>query len=507
MATGEAREPPGARPATAAAVFVALCAAVRLIAPMKATFTIDEAFSWTISHLPPAGILKAAAAENHPPLFYLILHYFSALPLAPAGLRLLNVIIQAAALPFIYAVCRRAAGARAAAAAAAFFILAPFAVFLSWELRYPSLAMLAASMIFYFFSREDMKAHSRTAAIALSAVLLAYSFYVGILCLFGMTCYVFAEALSDRAKRRDALLWAAAMSVSLALFLPWTARLAGQAGRQLYFVGWRNIAEHLSKVPVGGIIRIFWDFSGAIFLPDRFYIRHIWFAAWCALAAAGLIRLRGVRVVRLWFVSACVTILLAWAMMISFGMFFFPKYFFMFAPGFYLLAAAGLELLFGNQRRWAAAAAAGVIAAVSLAFCLNAIDLKPDNASVIESLNNSTTARDAVVLNPPYLSTLFNVFYRGDAPLVPVPRKYDPLKPYVLMSRVTPGGLDALKSRLKKSETIYVFYGLGVFTRVDPDAKMRKMLDSDFTLVSEESFYNQFSPGDKSGLLLVYKNK
>ncbi len=492
--------------AGAAVVFVLLCLVVRLTGMTKPVFTIDEAFSWTISHLPPSDILRAAAAENHPPLFYLILHYFSVLPLSPVGLRLLCVITQIAAAPFIYALFRRTAGAGSAAAAAALFVLSPLPVFLSWELRYPSLAMLAASIIFYLFAREDMKPSARAAAFALSAALLAYSFYIGIVCLFGMTCYVFGSAIADRTRRRDALLWAAAMFVSFVLFLPWVTRLAGQAGRQLHFVGWRNIAEHLSHVPVGGILRIFWDFTGAVYLPDKFYFRHVWFAAWCVVALVGLVRLRGVRVVRFWFVSAAITILISWALMISFGLYFFPKYFFMFAPVFYLLVAAGLESLAGRFKATPVLAAAA-IAALPLVFLLNNASLRPDNASVIQFLGGSATSRDAIVLNPPYQATLFNVFYHGEAPLVPVPREYDPLKPYVKMPRVEAASLAGLRERLEKAETIYVFYGLGALTRVDPQAEMKKMLDSGFIKVSEEKFYIQNTPGDRAGLLLVYKNK
>lgn len=487
-------------------LFILLAAALvlRLICLESHIFTIDEAFSYTIGSLPVGDIFKATAAENHPPLFYLIVHFCLGFTSTPEFLRLICVAAQVAAVVFVFLTGRKLAGERAGLIGAAVFVVSAYSVFLAQELRYPSLAMLLFAVIFYFDTQFEARPAARIAAIGLCAALLAFTFYIGIFCLLGMTCFRLAEAVRHPSRRRAALEWSAAMLVSLMFFLPWLPHLFSQTGRQLEFVGWAELARHLSAVPVGGWFRIFWEFSGCHFLPPFAALQGAWFLVWGGLALAGLARLFQAPQIRLWFFSAIITIFLTWALMLCFGLYFFPKYFFMFAPGFYLCFGVGLDWAL-SRRPAALAAAAAVLCGLPLFFMYQTVDRTPDNRAVIRELNEKARSGDAVVLNPPYLSTLFKTFYHGRAEALSFPYEYDPLEPYVGIRSITDRDVETLEAALRERKRVYVFLGLGHPTRVDPHDKMLRLLKKRYRLIEEKPFFVGYDPVPY-GVLMTFSN-
>jgi len=101
----------------------------------------DEGYSvWFASHS-IAEMARLTAADIHPPLYYALLHLWTAVfGLKPLSLRLFSVLVSLPAIPLAYALGRdmrdRATGYLAAAAVA----LNPFAIFYAQEIRMYGLA-------------------------------------------------------------------------------------------------------------------------------------------------------------------------------------------------------------------------------------------------------------------------------------------------------------------------------------------------------------------------------
>src|SRR3989344_8853773 len=67
------------------------------------SFWLDEGASISIAQLPLANILSAAGSDFHPPLFYLLLHFW--LPLADKSewlIRLPNIVLGSLTIPAFY---------------------------------------------------------------------------------------------------------------------------------------------------------------------------------------------------------------------------------------------------------------------------------------------------------------------------------------------------------------------------------------------------------------------
>ncbi|HOC92824.1 MAG TPA: glycosyltransferase family 39 protein [bacterium] len=485
----------------ALAVFL-FCAALRVFMLDARVFNIDEAFSFTISRLSPSDILRASAAENHPPLFYLLLHPFSSIGASPTVLRVIPALAGCAAGALLYTVGKRVAGPAIALSAFILYSLSPFSVNIAQELRYGTLAGLAFMLVIFVESRmAERRVFSGIAALGAAAALLAYSFYIGILCLAGMTIYIAVEAVAVGSRRRAAARWFAAMFFSLLLFLPWLGSLSGQTSRQLEFVGFHSLTEHLSTFPVGGLFKVFWEFTGTHFLPGVHALQWFWFALWSAAALAGLIRLFRDRLIRLWFSAAVFSILLNWLLMLLFGLYFFPKYHFMLAPMFYLCVAAGLERAFRGR---ATLVASALLPAFALFFYYSSARNEPDTRDVIRQLNATVSSRDVIILNPPYLSNLFDAFYEGEARVISAPDSYDPLKPYVSIPHLSIDDLERIAVDVQGSENIYAFYGLGTRTRVDPEGSMLNLLKHEFVEAENTQFHITNLSAEPEGLLLKF---
>lgn len=347
-----------------------------------------------------------------------------------------------------------------------------------------------------------MKPPAKVVLTGLTAALLAFSFYLGIICLVGMTLHYLYSAITGKNRWKQTLMWIGAMFISLLIFLPWLTRLLGQAGRQLGFVGWDNLITHLKMIPVAGNFKIFWFLDATHFLPDNTALRAIWFVAWSALALLGLVRLFGKPLVRLWFAAWVFTILTNWTLMLCFQLYYLPKYHFMFAPLYYLCVAAGIDYVFSGSR--VRSIVLGVLlAAVPLAVFYRTADMWPDNRDTIEYLNRNVTAQDVIILNPPYQSTLFTTFYDGDAEILQLPEEYDPRKPYVTMPHVDDDRIARLGAQTIDAGTLYFFYGLGVHTRVDPDAKILQWLENNYYVIERKKFYIGYPASSPLGLLII----
>jgi hypothetical protein len=115
----------------------------------------DEALSlWIANHNIGEMLQWISRIDFHPPLYYLLLHYWIDLVGANTyNLRLLSAIIGAATIPVIYLIGRRMSGLAMGLAAAILLAFSPFNIRFAQETRMYTLLMFNASVAIYALVR------------------------------------------------------------------------------------------------------------------------------------------------------------------------------------------------------------------------------------------------------------------------------------------------------------------------------------------------------------------
>jgi hypothetical protein len=112
---------------------------------------LDETFSvWLANHSVVELLQWTAKIDQHPPLYYLLLHYWVALNGdTPHSVRLLSALFGAGTIPIVYLIGKRMSGAIMGLAAAVLLALSPFNIRFAQEARmYTCLTFNAAVAIY-----------------------------------------------------------------------------------------------------------------------------------------------------------------------------------------------------------------------------------------------------------------------------------------------------------------------------------------------------------------------
>ncbi len=116
---------------------------------------LDETFSvWLANHSVPDMLEWIVKIDQHPPLYYLLLHYW--IPLngdAPYDVRLLSALFGAGTIPVIYLIGKRMSGAVMGLAAAVLLALSPFNIRFAQETRMYTLLTFNAAVAIYALAR------------------------------------------------------------------------------------------------------------------------------------------------------------------------------------------------------------------------------------------------------------------------------------------------------------------------------------------------------------------
>ena len=116
---------------------------------------LDESFSvWVASHSVADMLQWIVRIDQHPPLYYLLLHYWIALNGdTPYYARLLSVLFGAGTIPIIYLIGKRISGAVVGLVAAVFLALSPFNIYFAQETRMYTFLMFNAAVAIYALVR------------------------------------------------------------------------------------------------------------------------------------------------------------------------------------------------------------------------------------------------------------------------------------------------------------------------------------------------------------------
>ena len=116
---------------------------------------LDETFSvWLANHTIPDMLQWIVKIDQHPPLYYLLLHYWIAHNGdTPYYARLLSVLFGTGTIPVIYLIGKRISGDVVGLATAVFLALSPFNVYYAQETRMYTFLMFNAAVAIYALVR------------------------------------------------------------------------------------------------------------------------------------------------------------------------------------------------------------------------------------------------------------------------------------------------------------------------------------------------------------------
>ena len=178
-------------------------------------------------------------SDTHPPLYYLFLHYWTALfGDSEFAVRAPSIILGAATVIAVYAVGRLLAGTKVALLAALLVSLSTFHLNYSIEARmYGMLAFLATASFYFFLAyRRTASWYAWIGYVAVTTALV-YTHAYAVFVLVAQNAFVVTDLIVSRADRvrwKSTLRsWVPAQLAVLVLFLPWLVVLLRQVETQV----------------------------------------------------------------------------------------------------------------------------------------------------------------------------------------------------------------------------------------------------------------------------------
>ncbi|MBI2845492.1 MAG: glycosyltransferase family 39 protein [Chloroflexi bacterium] len=392
----------------------------------------DEGSSVALAFRDPATIAQNAAQDIHPPLYYLLLHYwvgfFGSSELA---LRALSVLAGTLLVAVTFLLGKEMFSPQVGIFAAFLAAISPFQIYYSQETRMYILVTLWGALTVYFFWRfiTYWKAPTATTSnpvrnlvlYSTFSLLALYTHYFAftIILLSNLAfLFLWVRARTNRPLRP----WVVGQAAIILLYLPWLLF----AGGQLF--SWPAVSEQFPLTFLAGeVLRLFSVGPTSGFEPQ------LLFAFFFGLLLLGLFGQPndkiGSKILTLLYLAVPP---LAMYLLSLDRPLFRPKFLLMATPGFHLLLAYGLsgEWLplrwpVGMQKLLSAILTAGVILATVPSLSNYYFDenyARDDYRGLASYITTNGQVGDAILLNAPTQVEIFSYYYKGPLPLYPLPQ-------------------------------------------------------------------------------------
>jgi uncharacterized membrane protein len=220
-------------PSLPVALAVGAATAIGIVARFvqRSPLWLDEALSVNIARLPVGDLLEALRHDGHPPLYYLLLHYWmQVVGEGDAAVRALSGIFAVASLPLAWVAGRRLAGPGGARWALVVAALSPYCVRYATETRMYSLVMLLVlGGYLLLVDALDRPAWPRLGGLALISGLLLLTHYWAFYLLAAVGLVLAVRAWRRPGDRGVTVRVLAAVAAGGVLFLPWLGGFLYQA--------------------------------------------------------------------------------------------------------------------------------------------------------------------------------------------------------------------------------------------------------------------------------------
>jgi len=252
--------PPTSRAVVIAAFVLVVIAGTVFYLYTRSAMWLDEALTVNIARLPLSQLHAALKQDGAPPLYYLLLHFWTAaFGSGNVAARSLSAVFMGGAVVATWFAARRFAGTTAAWIAAALMLANPYAIRYATEARMYSLEiLLVASGIVAFERAMDKPTIGRLSVVSVLVALFIYNQYwafylmVVVVALFGWLAYRARTAEQRNAARRVLV----AIAIGGLTFLPWVPTFLYQRAH----TGTPWGLPVLPGIPFGYTLR---DFAGA----------------------------------------------------------------------------------------------------------------------------------------------------------------------------------------------------------------------------------------------------
>ena len=404
-------------------VVAALAAALRWFRIDAQSLWYDEGISAHQLTRSFPEILRAAALDTHPPLYYWTLKAWGdTLGASELGLRSLSAACGLLAVVLTWLIGRRLFGTLAATLAALLLAVAPLAVYYSQEVRMYAQVTALGLLAVYAYTRRWPWLY------ALAGIATLYTQYLGAAMLIAINIHAVLWWRSQT--RREWLAWLGANAAIAVGFLPWLPTFLDQQSHAL------NTSP---RTVTGLALDSLTAYGGGIVHGDIFVATG---AALVALAVLGTVLWRDRRAASLGLLIWLIPLALVLSLGLRSGLFEL-RYLVLSLPGLALLAAAGIVRL---ARHPIAVGVVGLVALVPAALGLSAQYFDPtlardDYRGLVASIEADSRPTDVVVLSAPNQVEVFGYYYRGPLAMVGLPAQR-PIDPQDTLQR-----LEALKAQ------------------------------------------------------------
>jgi uncharacterized membrane protein len=395
-----------------------LAIVVRLIGLGSESAWIDEAYSINLAQHSISKIIQGTAADQHPPFYYLLLHFWMLFGNSVSHARLLSALLGIVLILQVMIFGWNFAGARLGIGAALLLTLSPLQVWYSQEARqYMLLACLTTASTYELWS--CLQGRRRWLLYWLFSTMAIYTQYFAVFIFFSHAVIVCLWAYQQH-NIRLIVPWVISMIGVGVVFAPWTPTALNQF---LY-----HTMPWISDPAVGqvrDVVLILLFGNGVQVLP--IILRWIWLLGLFGVAGWAVYRLinisqesqRGFVFVALWALIP----FLAISLLASFyPVFQLKQYLILLAP--FLLLATWATLII--PRPWGGLFFAGLALAggMTLIYQQNVLT-KDDWRGVATYIQNNKKPGDLVYGNPAASAFALDLYWKTPLPYNGYPINYD----------------------------------------------------------------------------------
>ncbi len=463
----------------APATLILLALAVRLWRIGSESILLDEATSLFLARMNVPDVIAWTAVDIHPPLYYLMLHFWRVFGESEAALRGLSAIAGALSVGVLYGLGAHLFDRRTGFVAAALLALAPLHVWYSQQMRmYTWLGFWALLSSYLLVLMLDKKKAGYAAGYVLASAACLYTHYYTVFVFLAQG--LFALYLAWRNGHWRDLLWAAGgMLASVALFAPWLPTMVTQVTSG--GGGWvarggtpgpRALVDLLIGFSVGNVRALYpswarWLVYGLLAALSGWAILR----AIRALARGDRAEVKGVAFAAIYLAAP---VLAAW-LISQVKPLYSDRYLLAFLPGYLLLAARGAVTLPRTLLRWGAVA----LLVAGLAFGVFQMAQAPqteDWRGVAAYVSERAEPGDVAVFYPGWNEKPFGYYLAVSLPSwswfkVPMP-------PEEVESSVQPG--------IEGYGRAWLIWSIGHYG--DPNGMVKAYLDQNHTLIDVQRF-------------------
>ena len=456
---------------------------LRFVGLARESIWLDEATSIIIARMDLASLVAWAAGDIHPPLYYLILHFWLLLGDSEFVVRSLSAVLGVVTIAVAYALGEELFGPRAGLLSALLLALSPLHIWYSQEARMYALVTtlnLLASFCLLLALRRRQTHY--WLGYVLCSVLALYTHYFALFGLLFQNLFALYWLVNKRSSLWSK--WLLAQLAVVLLFLPWLPILYHQVTTG--GGGW--VERSIGRPTLYALVDTWLYFS--IGLDSQLYpgwLRRVAYLLYgiCTLAAVlsmfrlgrhetgahsesnlegevFCLALAGFPILSVWLVSQIKPM-------------YSVRYLLLFLPYYCILVAKGIDSL-----RWKSVSGALVLFLACTLLLGNwntwCTEQNPDWRGVTSHVLDRAQPGDVVLFSPRWNEKPFDYYSRGRLDInmdLPIPVTVDAAQQV----------LDSIRQRYRR---VWLVWQRGHYS--DPDGVVRQILDSQYRVVEQNEF-------------------